>query len=116
MPPPTPTSPGALLAYGARREYNTDIVACGNLLHEEVVLANIHVEVVEATNIEIQTLLEAESIARSGVCLATNSRGEPCNRVVELILAEYEIHKTVLSLHSAITQNNISVEETLDKK
>lgn len=103
--PPFPAAPALLDYGGARRQYDAHVVARGYLLYEEVVLADVHVEVSESVYPEVEAFGESHVVAAAAVRTAAYCRCDPLDRGHESLGAHDVVRQAGFPLIAAVSED-----------
>ena len=81
-------------------------------MQEEVVFADIHVEVAESPRIEVETLREAEVVADAAVGAVRHGAGEPLHRLHHAVGAHPAVGQTAPAFQAAVAHDDVAAQES----
>ena len=84
-----------------------------DLLHEQVVLADVHIEVAEAVGPEVEAFGKAEVVERPPVGMALHGAGDPVGRMHHAPRAHHVVRKPFLTLHAAVAHDDFAPRKAL---
>ena len=111
--PPFKTTPLTLDHRTLRDQHHAHVVESRYALDEEVVLADIHIEMGETLDTEVELLREAQITARSAIGAATNGARKPRHRDMQAREADKIIDQPLLAFDSRIAQHHVATHKGL---